>query len=59
MIRYHRISHGLTQKEVAKKMGMKNLFSYQRLEKRCNATLEMLVKIVNVSPSLSLDLVLG
>ena len=58
LVRYYRIQEGLTQKEAAKKLGMKNLFSYQRLETRCNATLEMLVKIVNLFPHLSLDLVL-
>lgn len=58
MVRYCRIQEGLTQKEAAKKLGMKNLFSYQRLERRCNATLEMIVKIVNLFPKLSLDLVL-
>jgi predicted RNase H-like HicB family nuclease len=33
MVRYCRIQEGLTQKKVAKSLGMKNLFSYQRLEK--------------------------
>jgi predicted RNase H-like HicB family nuclease/DNA-binding XRE family transcriptional regulator len=57
MVRYCRIQEGLTQKEAAKRLGMKNLFSYQRLERKCNATLEMIAKVVNLFPKLSLDLV--
>ena len=59
MVRYHRIQNGLTQKQAAEKLGLENLFSYQRLEKRCNATIEMIQRLVNVFPSFSLDLVLG
>lgn len=55
MVRYFRLKEGITQKEAAKRLGMKNLFSYQRLEKRCNATLEMIAKIVNLFPTFSLD----
>jgi transcriptional regulator with XRE-family HTH domain len=55
MVRRCRIQEGLTQKEAAKKLGMKNLFSYQRLERKCNATLDMIAKIVNLFPTLSLE----
>jgi len=54
-IRYNRIKQGLTQKEAAKHLGMKNLFSYQRLEKRCNATFSLIVKLMELFPKLSLD----
>jgi predicted RNase H-like HicB family nuclease len=50
MVRYHRIKKGLTQKKAALELGMKNLYSYQRLEKRCNATLEMIGKLIKIFP---------
>jgi predicted RNase H-like HicB family nuclease len=55
MVRYHRIKKGLTQKKAALELGMKNLYSYQRLEKRCNATLEMIGKLIKIFPKFSLD----
>ena len=57
-VRYQRIKHGLTQKEVADKLGMKKVFSYQRLERRCNPTLDLINKLVLLFPALSLDRVL-
>jgi len=57
-IRQQRIKNGLTQKEVAEKLGMKRIYSYQRLEKRCNPTLELIVKILLLFPTLSLDRIL-
>lgn len=54
-IRYQRIKKGLTQKEAAKRLGMQNLFSYQRLEKKCNATFGILAKLMELFPKLSLD----
>ena len=56
MVRYHRLKKNLTQKEAAKKMGFKSLYSYQRLEKKCNATLEMIAKIKDIFPDFSIDL---
>jgi predicted RNase H-like HicB family nuclease len=38
MVRYHRLKNNLTQQQASKKMGFKNLYSYQRLEKKCNTT---------------------
>ena len=55
MVRYHRLKNKLTQKEAAKKMGFTSLYSYQRLEKKCNATLEMIAKIKNLFPDFSID----
>ena len=55
MVRYHRMKKRLTQKQAAKKMGFKNLYSYQRLEKKCNATLEMIAKIKGLFPDFSID----
>ena len=57
-LRRERIKNGLTQQEAADKLGMNGLYSYQRLEKRCNPKLEMIFRIVSLFPALSLDKVL-
>jgi predicted RNase H-like HicB family nuclease len=54
-IRYNRIKKGMTQMEAAKKLGMKNLFSYQRLERGCNTTIAMIGRLVTLFPTLRLD----
>lgn len=54
-IRRQRIRGGLTQKEAALRLGMKGVYSYQRLEKKCNPTWGMLYKLAHLFPSLSLD----
>lgn len=57
LVRYHRIKHGMTQSQVAKKMGFENINGYQRLErKRCNPSLKTLSKIKGIFPDFSLDL---
>lgn len=55
LIRRQRLKEGLTQQQVAKLLGMKGLFSYQRLERRCNPTLEQITKLIGVFPSLYVD----
>ena len=57
-IRRQRIENGLTQKEAAEKLGMKGLYSYQRLEKKGNPTFDVIFKLANLFPSLSLDEIL-
>ena len=57
-IRYQRIKQGLTQREAADQLGMKAIYSYQRLEKRCNPTLNLIYKLVLLFPALSLDKIL-
>ena len=57
-IRRQRIKNGLTQKEVAEKLGMKGSYSYQRLERKCNPSLNLLFKLVCLFPALSLDKIL-
>lgn len=57
-IKRARLLRKLTQKEAAKKLGMKSLYSYQRLEKRCNPTLDLIVKILSLFPNISLDKIL-
>ena len=57
LIRYHRIKHGMTQSQVARKMGFENVNGYQRLErKKCNPNLKTLSKIKGIFPDFSLDL---
>lgn len=57
LIRYHRIKHGMTQSQVARKMGFENVNGYQRLErKKCNPNLKTLSKIKEIFPDFSLDL---
>ena len=57
-IRYQRIKQGLTQREAADQLGMKAIYSYQRLEKKCNPTLDLIYKLVLLFPELSLDKIL-
>lgn len=56
LVRYNRLKRGLTQKEVAKMLGLENLYSYQRLEnKKCNPTLKIIFLIKKVYPDFSVD----
>lgn len=57
-IRCQRIKQGLTQREAADQLGMRAVYSYQRLEKRGNPTLHLLCKLVELFPALSLDKIL-
>lgn len=59
MLRNCRNSHHYTQRDMAKKLGMKNIYSYQRLERRANPNLKTLQKLKRVFPELSLDAVMG
>lgn len=52
LLRHHRINSSLTQKQVSEKLGMKNIYSYQRLEKKSNPSLQMIKKIFNVFPQI-------
>lgn len=54
-IRNARLMHGYTQMQAAKKLGMKNVFSYQRLEKRPKPNFTILAKIKTLFPEISLD----
>ncbi len=58
LLRNYRIANNYTQKQVARKLGMKNLYSYQRLERRSNPSLQTLHKVKEVFPDLSIDYVL-
>ncbi len=55
LLRYNRFNLRLTQKQVAEMLGMKNIYSYQRLEKRSNPTLTIIKKIHNIFPEINLE----
>ena len=55
LLRFNRINLKLTQKQVAEMLGMKNVYSYQRLEKRSNPTLTIIKKIHNIFPEINLE----
>ena len=59
ILRMERNKQGLSQKEVADMIGLKNLYSYQRLEspKSANPALLTISKIKQIFPDLNLDLV--
>jgi predicted RNase H-like HicB family nuclease/DNA-binding XRE family transcriptional regulator len=50
-----RTERNLTQREVASRLGMKNIYSYQRLERRSNPTLTLLKRVREVFPDISID----
>lgn len=58
-IKKERIKNGLTQNEIAKKLGMANIYSYQRLEssKKANPSLILLKKIKNILPELNIEMI--
>lgn len=51
------LKKGMTQQEAAKLLGMKSLYSYQRLEssKKSNPTLSMLHRVKRLFPELKID----
>lgn len=55
LVRYNRLKRGLSQKEAAKKLGMKDIFSYQRLERKCNASLKTIARLTYLYPSFPFD----
>lgn len=60
LVRYYRHKHGMTQHEVAKKLGFDKVYSYQRLEsRRCNPTLKIISMIKTVFPDFSIDYALA
>ena len=55
LLRYNRSNLRLTQKQVAEMLGMKNIYSYQRLEKRSNPTLTIFKRIHSIFPEINLE----
>jgi predicted RNase H-like HicB family nuclease/DNA-binding XRE family transcriptional regulator len=56
-LRYNRIKNGMTQEDAARKLGMKNIFSYQRLEHGCNTSLGMLSRLADTFPLFKINAV--
>ncbi len=54
-MRYLRRKHKFTQQQLADMLGMKNIYSYQRLEKKANPTLTLLEKVKQIYPEFNLD----
>ncbi len=57
LLRRYRLVNKLSQQDVAKKMGWKNIWSYQRFEKTANPTLDKLSKFNEAFPDLNIPLV--
>ena len=58
-LRQCRMRNHLTQKETARQLRMRNLYSYQRLERRSNPSLSTLMRVKRLFPDFSLDSVIG
>ncbi len=58
-LRQFRIRNHLTQKEAARQLRMRNVYSYQRLERRSNPSLSTLMRVKRLFPEFSLDTVIG
>lgn len=58
-LRQSRLRSRLTQKEAAQRLGLRSIYSYQRLERRANPSLATIKKVITLFPDLSLDSVLG
>lgn len=58
-LKYLRKQRRLTQRQVAEKLNLKNLYSYQRLESgRANPTLETIVKVHSLFPEMDLGVII-
>jgi predicted RNase H-like HicB family nuclease/DNA-binding XRE family transcriptional regulator len=58
LLRNYRLNSNMTQKQVAEMLGMKNIYSYQRLEKKSNPTLTVINKIHTIFPKIELNYLL-
>ena len=58
-LRQSRLRSRLTQKEADRRLGLRSIYSYQRLERRANPSLRTIKKVTTLFPDLSLDSVLG
>lgn len=57
LLRHYRSQSKLTQKQVSELLGMKNVYSYQRLEKKSNPTLHLMKKMRRVFPEIKFDMI--
>ena len=58
-LRQLRVLHKLTQAQAARRLGMRSLYSYQRLERRSNPSLATIKKVKELFPDFSLDAILS
>jgi antitoxin HicB len=60
-VRQARVRRSMTQKKAAEQLGMKNVYSYQRLEssKTVNPEFTTLLRIRKLFPEVSVDLAMG
>ena len=59
LVRHYRKVNNLTQEEMMKILKMKNIYSYQRLEKKTDPKLSTLARLKEVFPELSVDYILN
>jgi antitoxin HicB len=55
LLRLNRINSNMTQKQIAELLGIKNVYSYQRLEKKSNPTFNVMKKIHTVFPNIKFE----
>jgi DNA-binding XRE family transcriptional regulator/predicted RNase H-like HicB family nuclease len=55
LLRFYRSNARMTQKQVSEMLGMKNVYSYQRLEKKSNPSLNLIKKIRGIFPDIKLE----
>ena len=55
LLRQTRVTMGITQKAAAKRLGIANLYSYQRLEHRANPTLKTMQRVKTAFPEFPLE----
>lgn len=59
MMRFYRKEKGLSQNDMKRLLEMKNVFSYQRLEKHPNPRLSTIAHIKKIIPEISIDYILN
>ena len=56
ILKYTRVKNNYTQQHLAEKLGYKNMWGYQRLEKDNDVTIKTIYKILKVLPDLPIEL---
>jgi predicted RNase H-like HicB family nuclease len=59
VLRHYRLANKISQTEMARRLGMNHVYSYQRLERKPNPTLGIIKKIKDVLPEFPLERVLS
>ncbi len=54
-MKHLRNKHNFTQQQLADMLGMKNIYSYQRLEKKSNPSLDMLARVKKIYPEFNFN----